>query len=213
MNIVQTIRKTTRNYRDHGLGITVSKASRRLISFAYERRIYRIYRIHLDNHPVMQHDDKGFTFRLVQPEEHELVKQIEAMEEWIEGKVAEKLQSGSICLIAKKDDRMAGFNLVSFGSVFMPVVQMKRTFRPSEAWSEQITVSRNFRGKGLATLLRYHIFDELKNRGIKRFYGGTLLSNTPNRKLSRKVGFNGIADICYKKSIAERTWTFTRVNG
>lgn len=211
MNAIQIIRKIARNYRDHGLGTTVSKASQRLISFAYIKRIYRIYRIHLDDHPVMQHDDRDFTFRLVQPEEHELVKQIEAMEEWLEYKVAEKLRSGSICLLALQDDRVAGFNLVSFGRVFMPVVQMTRTFRPTEAWSEQITVNSEFRGMGLATLLRYQIFDELKKKGIKKFYGGTLPSNTPNLKLSRKVGFSEIADIRYDKLFARQTWTFTRI--
>lgn len=158
----------------------------------------------------MNHDNKGFTFRLLHMKEEELVNQIEEMEEWLQGKVLEKLTTGSLCLIAEDDGRIAGFNLVSFGNVFMPIVNSFREFRSTEAWSEQITVGKDFRGRGLATLLRYHTFDELKKKGIKRFYGGTLPTNIANSKLSSKVGFQEIADIHYVKKLNNQSWTYTR---
>lgn len=211
MNATQTMRKITRNYRDSGLRITASKISRQLVSFAYESQIYKIYRIHLDEHTEKQYDNRGFTFSLLHPEEIDLIQQIEDMEDWLRGKITEKFRSGSICLLAKENNRVAGFNLVSFGDVYMPLVKVERRFHPNEAWSEQITVSKDFRGRGLATLLRYHTFDELKRRGIKRLYGGTLPSNTANLKLSRKVGFKEIADIHYVKKLNTESWTFVRV--
>ncbi|UCF30254.1 MAG: GNAT family N-acetyltransferase [bacterium] len=211
MKAGQTIKKITRNYRDYGLRLTASKVSRQLVSFAFEDQTYRIYRIRLADHSMENYDDGGFTFRLVHPDEAPLIRQIEDMEEWLWNRVAEKLRSGSICLIAEEDGTVAGFNLVSFGDVEMPLVMTRRTFRPIEAWSEQITVGKDFRGRGLATLLRYHTFDELKRRGIRRFYGGTLPSNTANLKLSRKVGFREIADIRYVKRLNRRSWTYTRL--
>lgn len=213
MGLQKTIRKLSRNYRDYGTRITALKVSSSLISSVYTRQTYRIYRIHLEDHPNMHYDNKGFTFRLLHLKEHHLVKQIEEMEEWLEGKISEKLSNGSQCLIAEASSRVAGFNLVSFGNVYMPIVNRCRVFRTTEAWSEQITVGKDFRGRGLATLLRYHTFDELKKRGIKRFYGGTLPTNTANRKLSQKVGFQEIADIHYVKKLNSQNWTYTRKFG
>jgi hypothetical protein len=79
------------------------------------------------------------------------------MEEWLEGRLASKLAKGSLCLVAMDGNIVAGFNLVGFGEVHMPLVNGKRIFRNGSAWSEQITVNTKYRGKGLGSELRYHL--------------------------------------------------------
>ncbi len=211
MSTSLAIKKILRNYRDYGLGVTLGKTTQRLVSFVFEARTYRIYRIHLDRYKPENTDRGGFTFSLLDWSDEKTISQIENMEEWLSGKIHEKLLSGSICFLALDGDRLAGFNLVSFGSVDMPIIRMTRKFRPNEAWSEQITVSRDYRGRGLATILRRSVFVFLKERGITKFYGGTLLLNTANRKLSKKVGFQEVADIRYRHVLNRRTWTYNRV--
>ena len=85
------------------------------------------------------------------------------------------------------------------------------TFRAEKAWSQQITVHPDYRGKGLGSILRHMIFTELKSRGIKKFYGGTLHLNNPNIGLSNKVGFELFVDIHFKKVFGSKEWFYKRV--
>jgi RimJ/RimL family protein N-acetyltransferase len=64
---------------------------------------------------------------------------------------------------------------------------------------------------GLATVLRRQAFLVLGSQGISKFYGGTLPSNIANRKLSKKVGFQEIADIHYRKILNSKKWSVKRV--
>lgn len=205
------LKKLKRNFQDYGLAVTLKKVYSSILQVFFESISYRIYRIRLNGFAGKKLDPGGFEFRLLGPEEDEFIEQIEAMEEWLHGKVRKKLESGSVCLVALDGDQVAGFNLVSFGKVYMPLVKMARRFRQNEAWSEQITVGKAYRGRGLASTLRYAVFKILKTRGIKKFYGGTLPGNLPNRKLSRKVGFQEIGDIRYRRFFKKRSWTFNRI--
>ena len=139
------------------------------------------------------------------------ISQLEEMEEWLDGKVLEMVTAGSMCVLLLDGDKVAGFNLFSVGEVYMPLVNVKRNFRTHEAWSEQITVNQDYRGMGLATVLRQQAFQELGSRGIRKFYGGTLPSNIANRKLSKKVGFREVADIHYRKVFGSMSWFVKRV--
>lgn len=211
MSITRSMKKLRRNYQDYGLRVTLDKTCARAMAIAMESRTYRIYRIRLDRFIPAEMDTGGLELRLLRDDEDSLIDQIEGLEEWLLGKIRQKLSSDSICLVALDERRVAGFNLVSFGKVYMPLVEMTRMFRNNEAWSEQITVNRDYRGRGLATILRLAVFAILKERGIKRFYGGTLPLNTANLKLSRKVGFQEIADIKYRRILNNKTWLFKRI--
>ena len=133
------------------------------------------------------------------------------MEEWLKNRVESKLMSGCICLVALDNKRVIGFNLVAFNEVFIPLIDLKKKLRPHSAWSEQITVHKNYRAKGLAAQLRYGIFAELQKRGIKMFYGGTLITNIPNLKLTRKVEFEEFADVHYSRLFNHRGWSYKRI--
>ena len=93
------------------------------------------------------------------------------MEEWLKGKVASRLEAVGLCLVALDGERVAGFNLVSLGEGRIPLIGLRRDLRENEVWSDQITVSKNYRDKGLGSTLRYRIFKELKKRGVRRIYG------------------------------------------
>jgi len=211
MFISKSLKKLRRNYHDYGLGVTLGKTAQSLLSIVFESRVYRIYRIRLDRFVPGDVDLCDFELRLLELGENDLIDQIEGMEEWLLGKVRKKLRAGSICLMSLDKGQVAGFNLVSFSNVYMPLVDTSRVFRDDEAWSEQITVSKAYRGQGLAAILRLTVFGILKDKGIKKFYGGTLPLNIANRKLSGKVGFQEIADIHYQRLLNNRTWRYTRI--
>ena len=212
MAIKNIIRKVKRNYRDYGLALALKKSLAALVAFAYESKAYRIYRKQID--PSVDTGElppNPFKLHVLGVEDSAFIAQIEEMEEWLTGKVLGLLKGGSLCVLLLDGSRVAGFNLFSVGEVYMPLVKTKRTFRPHEAWSEQITVHQDYRGMGLATVLRLQAFAELGSRGIRKFYGGTLPSNIANRKLSKKVGFQEIADIHYRKIFGSKSWFVKRV--
>jgi ribosomal protein S18 acetylase RimI-like enzyme len=212
MSPVTAIKKIRRNFRDYGVTATVQKSLAALVAFAYESKTYRIYRKEID----LSVDTGGpppdtFNLHVLEKGDSDFIAQVEEMEEWLTGKVREMLNEGSLCVLLLERNKVAGFNLFSVGEVYMPLVNVTRTFRSHEAWSEQITVHKDYRGMGLATVLRRQAFQELGNRGIRKFYGGTLPSNIANRKLSKKVGFREIADIHYRKILNSSNWFVKRV--
>lgn len=205
------LQKIKRNYRDYGSAITIKKIILKLFNLFYENQTYRIYRMRLSTFFKNDHNTDHFYFKFIKPEEDFIINQIECMEEWLNGAVKKRLINGSICLVALDHDVVAGFNLISFGDIYMPIINLKRKFKLNEAWSEQTSVSIKYRRRGLATSLRYNVYNELMKKGIKRFYGGTHLSNIASQKLQKKVGSVEIADIHYKKLFFYEKWTFNRI--
>lgn len=123
----------------------------------------------------------------------------------------ENLRAGALCLVALQGEKVAGFNLIGFGEVSMPLVNKQRIFRKGDAWSEQIAVMKDFRQLGLGSQLRYRIFEELGRRGYKRLYGGALTSNVGSLKLARKMGFREIIDIHYFRILGRDIWRYKKV--
>jgi len=205
------VAKFLRNAQDYGIRVALRKSTEFLFAFIYEKKRYRIYAIDFtrsERRPPKQDD---FAYRIVLPEDMEIIRQIEGMEEWLRGRVVSMLRNGSICLAAMDDGKVAGFNLVSFGDIYMIFVKKKRRFRKGEAWSEQITVNKAYRGKNLGTALRLCMFDELRGRGIRKFYGGTMPDNKANLSLTRKVGFRELFDSEYRKIFAMKSWKYRRI--
>ena len=206
------IRKFERNLEDHSFKVALSKSLAYLFRFCYERTVYRLYKIDLLNSSTVSETDiEGVTFRFVSPSDEACIRQIEDNSEWLSGTVRERLSAGALCIAALEGEQLAGFNLVSFGEVSMPLVHISHCFRPTEAWSEQIATIKNFRKKGLASQLRYRIFEELRGRGIRMFYGGALRDNLPSLKLARHVGFREFVEIRYTRLFARRRWRYVRL--
>jgi len=95
---------------------------------------------------------------------------------------------------------------LTFGLVSLPFVQLQRIFRPGEAWSEQLSVARDFRGTGVGSCLRRRSFEGLRAMGAKRLYGGTSRSNLAALGVARKAGFVEVADVEYVRILHLRSW-------
>jgi GNAT superfamily N-acetyltransferase len=167
--------------------------------------VYRVYRIELDKLVPREVARNDLVFKFIDWEDAAAIQEIEGMEEWLSGKVGSKLQNG-LCLVALDKGKIVGFNLIAFGEVFLPLIETKRPLADNEAWSEQITVRKSYRKKGIAVDLRYIVFSELKRREIKVFYGAALKENKPSLKLARKVGFEEITDIYFYKIFGCKKW-------
>ena len=206
------IRKVQRNWEDHGLGAVIRKCVGFAVRPFYQSRTYRLYAIDLRRRgPQERTAIDGIEFRILTAADAEAMRQIESISEWLHGTLPTRVDAGDLCLAAFEDGKVAGFNLISFGDAYMPLVNLHRRFRPDEAWSEQIAVSKDFRKKGLGAALRYNIFQELRKRGYRKLYGGALIDNLPSLKLARKVGFREFVDIQYTRVLTGRKWDYRRV--
>jgi hypothetical protein len=208
MNINQFFRKIDRNICDYGFGILFKKTIAGILSPVFENRVYRIYGIDLDNFNVKRANKNRFTYKLLKISDTNLISQIEDLEEHLQGKVDEKIKKGSMCCVALAEDKVVAFNLVSFGEIYMPLIKHKKILKEDSAWSEQITTHKDWRKQGLGSEMRYRIFTELKNKGMKWLYGGTLKNNLGNLKLSSKVGLQFLVDIHYLKLFGIKKWRY-----
>lgn len=204
--------KIRRNWQDYGWDITLRKTVAYLVRSIYFRQVYRIYRINLsDAKPTVDGDGHDFTFKLLTAENADAIAQIEAIAEWLRGRLQGAIAAGQPCLVALDGDRVAGFNLISLDRATLTLVNLTRKLRPHCAWSEHIAVGKEYRKAGLGAQLRFRIFRELERRGVRRLYGGTLVSNTASLNLARSVGFEEIADIHYRKFLYHEKWRYKRV--
>lgn len=205
MALLRILKKIRRNINDYGLRITLNKGFARLVKLFYENRTYRIYVKYLDKHTDLPPGEDGFVYKLINAADEHLIRQIEDMEEWLHDRIKNKLQEGALCLVALDGTTVAGFNLVSLDEGCLPLIYFKKKLRPHTAWSEQITVHRNYRGKRLASALRARMFEVLKKKGIRKFYGGAQVENIASLKLTRRVGFVEFADMQYRKVLNRKS--------
>lgn len=210
MSVTIVIRKVRRNLNDYGLAKTAEKTLSYLFKSFYLKRTYLIYRMDLSEYrcPPITED---FTFRTVGTGDIQVIRQIEEESEWLDGRLRECLAKG-LCVVALDGEQVAGFNLIAFDDVFIPLLNLKRRLRPHEAWSEQITVMKEYRKRGLASALRRLAFSELQQRGIRKLYGGALTSNIPSLKLAKRVGFRFITIVDYRRVLNREQRIYNRVN-
>jgi len=169
-------KKLLRNYRDYGLWILIRKSAANLFKPVFENVSMILYRINLENIPEKQAETDGFEFKLLDAEvldveDVNLIDEVENMEEWLWGQLAARLHSNSICMVLLKDGELVGLYLASFRKTINPLLKMKVLMGPLEVWGEQITISKAYRGRGLAGVLKHRVYGELKARGIKSVYG------------------------------------------
>lgn len=205
------IEKIRRNYSDYGLSVTIKKVFKELLHPIYLSRKYRIYVADLKKVDIPPIHHGTYTFRKLRPDETVIIKTIEAMEEWLRNQVAERIRNGAVCIIALDGEQLAGFNLISFDDIYIPLINRRKTMGKHEAWSDQITVSKQYRGKGLGKTIRYAAMNRLREMNIKMFYGGTLSDNHPSLGLARSVGFQEILEVKYCKILGKKIWKNRKV--
>lgn len=202
--------KIRRNIEDYGSWCTISKMLKALIEPFYLRRKYIIYAMDLSNYNNLKNDNHELEFKLVSYKDKNDIRQIEKIAEWMKGNLCEKLKKGGLCLVARNGRQVIGFNLIAFGKVKIPLLMIEKLFDDSEAWSEQISVHKAYRKKGLASELRYRIFEVLKERGIARLYGGALQDNTASLRLAEKVGFKEVTEVSLVKTLGKKSWYYSK---
>ncbi len=214
MSLRVIFKKLQRNLNDYGLRAAFGKGFSYLFKRVYQKRTYRIYRRDLRGVHFPEPVLNGIVLRLVDYSDAQVIRQIENMEEWLHGFLPAIMSKG-ICVGAFDGPRVVGFNIVALQEVFVSLLNFKKRLLPHEAWSEQITVLKEYRKQGLASALRYRVFAELQKRGVRQIYSGSLISNIPSQKAAEKVGFRFIADVHYLRVLnrERRIWRRSRHDG
>jgi ribosomal protein S18 acetylase RimI-like enzyme len=207
------IKKFKRNLVDYGFFIAVKKMILYPFSDIYKEKVYLIYKKDLRKYVSANKSNPAFEFKIFTKENlnDNIKNQLIEIEEWLTDRIEFIFNHFGICLVALDGDKVAGFNLVSADEVFIPLIEMNRKFKSDQAWSEQITVRKEYRSKGLGSILRYKMFDELKARGFKALYGGTMWDNWSNIELSKKVGFVIFLKIKFKRIFKNKKYEFERI--
>ena len=206
------LHKFLRNVQDYGWLTAIAKALVYILSPFYEHRVYRLYRIKTQQRlSIPPATISDIRFALLHENDADAIEQIEYQAEWLRGTVQSRIKAGDFCVVALHKDKVAGFNLIAFGNVSIPLLRTERTFRRGMAWSDHINVHKDYRKQGLGSELRRRVLDELDKRGVKKLYGGTLRSNLGSLKLARRVGFQEIADVEYSKIITNKRWRIKRL--
>jgi len=128
-------------------------------------------------------------FSFISEDSHEILQQIEELNGISQDFVTKKLVDGGECLVATDTARLAGFNLVSYGDIYMHYLERNLMLSNSEVWSEQIFASQPYRQAGVATDLRHIMFHHLAKKGYTKLIGGYLPYNVGAGILAKNLGF------------------------
>jgi len=207
------IKKFKRNLTDYGFLIAVKKMILFPFTDIYKKKDIYVYKKDLTKYEPVEKNNPTFKYVFFEKDNitESISNQLIGIEEWLFGKLDKILDNDGICLAAMDGDTVAGFNLVSFNEIYIPLVELKKKFRKNQAWSEQISVKKEYRKKGLGSILRYKMFNELKARGNKALYGSTMTDNISNIELSKKVGFEIFAKISFKRVFNSKKYKFEKV--
>jgi len=186
MNAIILKNKLLRNFNDYGLWVCLKKTIFYFLKPFYQNIISIVYKVDLEKIKLTIVNKSDFSYRLVNPEDTNLINQIKKMEEWLQGNIEDKLLANGICMAVLGKDKVVGFYLAALGEVFLPLLKLQVILRPYEAWGEQITIKKKYRRKGLATELKNRIYIVLKERGIKTIYGHAAIFNNASLKSAEK---------------------------
>ena len=204
--------KIHRNFSDYGLVRGVSKSALYALQPFYKKTAYRIYGLDVQAANPFEPTDGQFVYRLLLDSDLDAIRQVESMAEWLEGKIAERIRTGSLCCAAMHGEQVVAFNLVSLNEVTIPLVELRWRFQPNEAWSEHISTHRDWRNLGLATNVRHRVISALKQQDIEWFFGGTIRDHAGTLKLASRVGFTELGDIRYRRVFNYQNWSFEGIS-
>ena len=84
--------KLKRNFDDYGFAFTIHKIAGNIFKPIYFHQVYRVYGIVLETVKSTCDSNINFDFVSLNKNDHGLIHQIEQMEEWLHGKLIDKLQ-------------------------------------------------------------------------------------------------------------------------
>lgn len=214
MKISTLVKKVKRNYDDYGLQETLKKSVISIVKPLYEHKTYRISKLNLENlNNTLSQDlyESGFTFQILDEYDDVFIKQVEDMAEWLKDSLKSKIAAKDMCLVALDNDKVVGFNLVTYEKINIPLINFNKALKNNQAYADHLAVHKEYRKKGLGYQLIYRTSVELRKKGIKWRYGASLISNKPILKLVKKIGFQEIADVTYFKLLTYKKWSYKRI--
>ena len=199
-----------RNLYNFGLFIILKKTFYFVIKSVYKKLTYKIYFIEVHSFMHSPVSNNNLDYKFVDKNDIEIIKQIEDMEEWLQNRIIEKLNSNCICLAAMDKNSVVGFLIANLNEMNIPWINFKKKLRANDCYGEQITIDKKLRRIGLAASLRLRVFEELKKKGITKFYVGIPAWNKIIRKSVNNFGFNYLVDISYVRFITCKGLQFSR---
>ena len=205
-------KRLSRNYNDYGLLITLKKAAFYIIRLLFINVNTIIYKIDIEINEKALPDSERFTFRLIDGKDLSYIKSIAEMAEWLEGTLAPDLLTGKkICMGVFEKEKLIGFYLAAFKRIKIPTLSMAVVLDHDEAWGEDIIINKNYRRKGISTALKYGIYSELKNRGIKCVYGCVGMFNNVSLNSSSKFWLEEATYLKFLKVLSVNKYYIRRI--
>jgi GNAT superfamily N-acetyltransferase len=204
-------RKILRNLNDYGFLVFFKKMLSYPVKPFFENVGLILYTIDLDNIQEEIAKQNGLSFKLVGAKDHLLIDAIEDIEEWLRGRVKEKLLNNAICMAILGGKQLLGFYLASFGEGHIPLLRLRVIAGKGEVWADQITIERGSRKLGLATELKRSIYGEFKRRGIKTIFAATRVYNKASLESARKFGIQKAFRFNYIKLFTYRRLVYRRI--
>jgi ribosomal protein S18 acetylase RimI-like enzyme len=204
-------RKILRNLNDYGFLVFFKKMLSYPLKPFFENVGFILFAIDLNNIREETVKKNGFSFKWVEAKDHQLINAIEDMEEWLRGRVKEKLSNNSMCMAVLTGNQLLGFYLASFGGGHIPLLRLRVIAGNGEAWGDQITIEKGSRKLGLGTELKRSIYAEFKRKGIKNIFAATRVYNKASLELSRKFGIQKAFRLNYIKVFAYRRLVYRRI--
>ena len=134
MNII--IKKIKRNLFNFGIWITLKKTFYFVVKPAYKKLTYKIYFIELNNFNNLPVSNNNFIYKFVDKDDIKIIKQIEDMEEWLQNRIIDMLNSNCICLVALDKNRVVGFLIANLNELNIPWINFKKILRANDCYGE-----------------------------------------------------------------------------
>lgn len=152
-------------------------------------------------------------FSFVSQDDADVLEGIEGISGFPRDLIVERLRTGSECLVAMDGNKVVGFNLASFGNIYIYYLEQRVNLSESAAWSEQISVSKQYWNRGIAVDIRNIMFQHLKQKGHTKFIGGCLELNSKARMLAKKLGFVEREMIAYTRVVKWKKYSSQPLDG
>jgi len=196
-NLIIFKKKFARNFRDYGFFVCLKKTIFYFAKPIFEKKHMILFKVDLNNIDGKELYQSNLDYKFVESKDTYIINQIEEMEEWLAGKL-ESIENKKLCVVALKNGKVLGFYLISLSEIYLPSLYIKVLLKNDEAFSEQITVNKEYRKKGLATELRFIAYAELRKRSINTIYLTTLIDNIAAMRSIEKVGGKRIGQLIYR---------------
>lgn len=211
MHLKTVKRRFFRNLHDYGFWICLKKFVSSVLRAFYKNVNVIIYRLDIESNVKEPINLSSFAFKLLSDRDHEEIAQVEEMAEWLEGKLKYNLVTKKLCMASFDNNKLIGFYLASFEEVFIPQLSLRVILRPDQVWAEEIMIHRKYRGKGLATELKYRIYLELQNRGINTLYACVSVYNKASLKSAEKFELTKAFHVKYLKFLSFKKLIFWEI--